>query len=195
MSIIYNIHVPAQTGVAINLCRGQTLRITDPMGGQVADLVAFAKDNTGEWLSNGRTFDYGGTIRLTVGHVLWSNRSRAMLTIMEDDVGRHDFLFTPCSQEMFAIQYGITGDHPSCLENLASVLGVNPDLIPTPFNVFMNVNLEPSGELKVLAPQSEPGDSIVLRAEMDLSVGVAACAAGVCNAGRCTPIDVAVLSS
>ncbi|MEO7859102.1 MAG: DUF1989 domain-containing protein [Nitrospirales bacterium] len=45
-----------------------------------------------------------------------------MFTIIQDTVGRHDFLLTPCSQEMFEILYTQKGYHPSCFENLLNSL-------------------------------------------------------------------------
>jgi uncharacterized protein YcgI (DUF1989 family) len=188
--------VQPKSGIGLELRQGQCLRVVDPEGGQVADLVAFASDDSGEWLSNGRTFDYNATFRLTRGHVLYSNRSNPMFTIVEDTVGRHDFLYTACSREMFEIQYGLA-DHPNCLDNLAANLahlGVNRDRIPTPFNIFMNVEMAPSGELSIRPPKSTAGDSIVLRAEMDLAVAVAACAAGACNGGRNGPVHLEVVN-
>src|SRR3954464_7399940 len=85
----------AQTGTAFLLSAGDILRVTDPAGEQVADLVAFSRDPRPAWLSSGRTFDYNNTVYLTTGHVLYSNRSVPMLRIVEDTVGRHDFLYTP----------------------------------------------------------------------------------------------------
>jgi len=189
------LHLPPQTGTRLLLKTGQCLRVIDPEGEQVADLVAFAYLDLTEWLSNGRTFDYNGTIYLTQGHVLYSSRSRPMLTILADDVGRHDFLFAPCSQEMFQLQYGITDPHPNCLDNLAQALqadGVQSHMIPTPFNIFMNVEIAPNGALHIHPPRSRAGDSITLRAEMDLLVAVAACSAATCNSGRCKPVDLEV---
>ena len=184
-----------QTGTAFLLEEGQRLRVIDPMGEQVSDLVAFARVDKREWLSSGRTIDYANTIYLTTGHVLYSNRSRPMFTIVADDVGRHDFLLTPCSPETFAIIYKHSGHHPSCFENLVRGLepfGIAPDAIPTTLNVFMNVDVLPSGELRILPPRSRPGDHILLRAEMDLIVGVTACSAPLSNNGRLKPIDVEV---
>ena len=83
--------IPAAAGVGLRLRRGETLRIIDPQGGQSGDLVVFSQ-NGDQRLSNGRTFDYGGKIYLSKGDVLWSDRSEPMLTIVADDVGRHDFL-------------------------------------------------------------------------------------------------------
>ncbi|MDB4900225.1 MAG: hypothetical protein JWN53_2033 [Gemmatimonadetes bacterium] len=198
MTVVERRHLPPQTGTGLIVRRGQLLRIIDPRGEQVSDLMSFAEQDPGEWLSSGRTIDYANTIYLTTGHVLYSNRSRPMWTIVEDVVGRHDFLFTPCSPDTFAIIYGTTGHHPSCFENLATNLapfGITPDMIPTTFNVFMNVEVAPTGELTIGPPRSRGGDYIVLRAEMDMIVGVTACSAELSNNGSFKPIDVELLDA
>jgi uncharacterized protein len=189
-------HLAPQTGTSLLIQRGQVLRITDPEGEQVSDLIAFAKQDQDEWLSSGRSIDYANTIYLTTGHVLYSNRSNPMFTILKDTVGRHDFLLTPCSPETFRIIYRHNGHHPSCFENLVVSLGkfgVKPDRIPTTFNIFMNVTVSPEGELTIAPPRSQAGDYIEFRAEMDLIVGITACAAEMSNNYRFKPIDVEVL--
>lgn len=189
--------IPPQSGIGFRIKRGDLLRITDPEGEQVADLTSFAEGDTTEWLSSGRTIDYANRIYVTTGDTLYSNRSHPMWTIVEDTVGRHDFLLTPCSPETFTIIYKTTGDHPSCFENLVRSLepfGIMPNAIPTTLNVFMNVEVAPSGELRILAPLSRAGDYLLLRAEMDLIVGVTACSAELSNNGRFKAIDVEVIA-
>ncbi len=83
--------------------------------------------------------------------------------------------------------------HPNCFENLAVNLmpfGIAPDMIPTTFNIFMNVVVLPSGELRIDPPTSRAGDYTLLRAEMDLIVGVTACSAEKSNNYRFKPIEV-----
>ena len=177
--------IPAAGGAGLQLKRGECLRIVDPEGGQSGDLVAFSQDGR-QRLSNGRTFDYGGKIYLSTGDVLWSDRSDRMLTIVTDDVGRHDFLYSPCSLEMYRMQYGVVGYHPNCHDNLCAELqklGIAPDPLPTAFNFFMNVEVRPDGQLVFAPPRSRPGDALVVRAEMDLAVAVSACPASTCNGG------------
>jgi uncharacterized protein len=176
--------------------------VIDPEGEQVSDVVAFTSAGPGradasEWLSSGRSIDYNNTIYQTTGHVLYSNRSNPMFTILEDRVGRHDFLLTPCSPETFEVLYeGHEGYHPSCLENLTKNLkrfGIKGDDIPTTFNVFMNVEILGSGEIAIGPPLSKPGDFVDLRAETDLVVGVTACSAEKSNNHSLKPIDLMVL--
>jgi uncharacterized protein len=197
MTVVTRMHLEPQTGGALTIARGELLRIIDPRGEQVSDLMSFARDDTREWLSSGRTIDYANTIYLTAGHTLYSNRSRAMWTIVEDTVGRHDFLLTPCSPDTFRIIYGTTAHHPSCFENLATAFapfGIAPDTIPTTFNIFMNVDVAPNGDLDIRPPRSRAGDYIVLRADMDMIVGITACSAELSNNGTFKPIDVELLA-
>jgi uncharacterized protein YcgI (DUF1989 family) len=189
--------IPPRSGVAFELRRGQRLRVIDPEGEQVADLLAFSREDIGEMLSSGRSLDYAASIFLSTGAALYSNRSRVMLRILEDQVGRHDFLLTPCSSEMFRIIYGEGAPHRGCFGNLAAALapwGVQPDMIPTAFNVFMNVRVDgDTGALRVDPPLSRAGDSTTFAAEMDLVVGLTACAAGQSNNFRYKPIHYEVL--
>ena len=158
----------------------------------MSNLVAFAPYNAREALSNGRTFDYEETLQLSKGNKLWSNRSQAMLSIIEDMVGTHDFLLTPCSEDTFRHFYPEQPVHRGCFGNLAEALapfGIEPDQIPCAFNVFMNVPVAPDGSLRVDPPISKPGDYIRLRAEMDLVIGLTACSAYASNGGSFKPIN------
>ena len=101
--------VPKAGGVGLILERGDHLQIVNTEGGQSGDLMAFSPDGS-EQLSNGRSFDYCQKIYLSLGDVLWSDRSNPMLIIVEDDTGRHDFLYAPCSLEMYQKQYGVAPD-------------------------------------------------------------------------------------
>ena len=184
--------IEPRSGIAFTLDRGQRLTVIDPMGEQVADLLAFRRGDVGEVISSGRTLDYASKIFLTTGDKLYSNRSNVMLDIVADDVGRHDFLLTPCSKDTFRIIYGDEAPHRGCFGNLAAVLaphGVTEDMIPTAFNVFMNVPVDgATGQLRVEPPLSKAGDRIVFEAQMDLVIGLTACSALQSNNGSFKPI-------
>ena len=189
--------IAPQSGVAFKLRRSEVLRITDPYGEQVADLFAFKDGDSSCSLSSGRSIDYAAKIFLTTGDVLYSNDSRPMFTIGEDRVGRHDFLLTPCSQEMFEILHDHHGHHPSCFENLHrsfAEFGITPDRIGTTFNVFMNVGVAADGAVSVNAPKSTPGDYVELRADMDLICALTSCSAEQSNNGSFKPIDYEIIT-
>jgi len=184
--------IEPRSGTAFTLAAGQCLTVIDPLGRQVADLLAFNADDIGEVISSGRTLDYASKLYLTTGDTLWSNRSQPLLEIVEDTVGRHDFLLTPCSHDTFRIIYGDTEPHCGCFGNLAEVLapfGVTEDMIPVAFNCFMNVPVAPDGSFEVLPPLSKSGDHISFLAKMDLVIGLTACSALQSNGGSFKPID------
>jgi uncharacterized protein YcgI (DUF1989 family) len=185
--------IPPRSGTAFRLQAGATLIVIDPQGSQVADLLAFNADDPGEVISSGRTLDYAETIYLTTGHILYSNRSRPLLTIIDDTVGTHDFLLTPCSVDTFLHFYPDEPIHRGCFGNLAEALapyGITADRIPVAFNCFMNVPVDgETGKLTVLPPRSKAGDRIVFKAEMDLVIGLTACSALASNGGSFKPID------
>jgi uncharacterized protein YcgI (DUF1989 family) len=178
--------VPAASAVGLRLKAGQRLRIVDTEGGQTGDLVAYSPDGQ-ERLSSGRTFDYGGKIYVSTGDQLWSDRSNPMLTILADDVGRHDMLYAACTLEMYRMQYGAAGDnHPNCHDNLSAALrglGVDPVFLPQTLNFFMHADVDPAGRLSIVAPRTWAGAALVLRAEMDLAIAISACPATGCNGG------------
>jgi uncharacterized protein YcgI (DUF1989 family) len=184
--------IPPRSGVAFTLKKGQRLTVVDVEGEQVSDLICYNFHDKKEYLSSGRTIDYAETIFLTKGHPFYSNRSNIMFEMIEDTVGRHDFLLTPCSAEMFRIIYGHTHPHRGCFGNLSNALaeyGIEPDDIPICFNIFMNVSVDPnSGKIAVLPPKSKAGDSVTLEARMDLVVGMTACSAGMSNNFTFKPI-------
>jgi uncharacterized protein len=185
--------IAPRSGVALTLNAGDRLTVIDPEGCQVADLVAFARQDVREAISNGRTFDYEETIKLTTGNSLWSNRSNRLFEIVDDSVGVHDFLLTPCSAATFRHFYPDQPVHRGCFGNLAEALapfGVEPDAIPCAFNLFMNVPVDANtGRVQVLPPVSKAGDYIVLRAETAVIVGLTACSAYASNGGSFKPID------
>ncbi len=81
--------------------------------------------------------------------------------------------------------------HPSCLDNLSRNLqpyGIEIDDIPTAFNIFMNVQFDAQGKLKVLPPTSKAGDLVRFKAEMDVIVALTACSAEDSNGGTFKPI-------
>lgn len=186
-----------RSGTSFILKKGERLKVIDIKGEQVSDLLCFNLQDKKEYLSSGRTIDYAETIFLTTGHPFYSNRSNVMFRIVEDTVGRHDFLLTPCSKDTFRIIYGHEHPHKGCFGNLCEALaeyGIEPDDIPITFNVFMHVAVDgATGKVDVLPPKSNAGDYIIIEAEMDLIVGLTACSAEMSNNGSFKPIGYEVV--
>lgn len=188
--------ISPQTGVAFELKAGQLLKVIDPEGEQVSEMLCYNVSDPDEWLSSGRTLDHLRAWKVKKGDTLFSNRSNPMLSLLEDTCGTHDFLLAPCSQAMFTVHDDHEGNHVSCHENLyTSLMGweIDPDEIHTTFSIFMNTEPQADGSLKVDSPTSKAGDFVVFRAEMDLVVGLTACAAADYTNGHYKPIDYEIL--
>ncbi len=192
--MLHKIH--PQTGTAFTLKKGEKLKVIDPMGQQVSDMVLFNAEDAREKISSGKTLDFEESILISTGNFLWSNRSQKMMKILEDTNGRNDFLLAPCSPETFQIMYNNPEYHPSCFENLYTSLekfNIAPDDVPTAFNIFMNVQFATNGKLTVLPPLSRPNDYVLFEAQMDLIVALTACSAEDSNGGTFKPIHYEIM--
>lgn len=189
------IEIPSRSGTSFEVKKGQFLKVICPEGEQVADMVAFNPLDKKESLSNGKTFDYEQTIRLTKGNTLWSNMSRPMLEIETDTCGVHDFLLSPCCRMTMKKFYGIEKEVPTCHDNLYLALrehGIKRWSIPTAFNVFMNVPLDSELNLEVKPPIAKAGDYVLFEVKMDLLIGLTACSAGSSNNFTYKPIAYSI---
>lgn len=167
-------------GTSFVLAKGKRVKVIDLQGEQVSDFFCFMKDDPEDYLSSGRTLDYLSKIFITEGDTLYSSKSRPMAKIVEDKVGRHDFLLTPCSKDTFRIIYDDKNPHHGCEGNLLQSFesqGIKLKALPSTFNLFMNVLLDEKGNLKVAPPTSKAGDYIIIEAIEDLIIGLTACSA------------------
>lgn len=197
--VLWSKTVPPRSGLAFVVQRGQRFRIREAEGQQVSDLAVFLRSDPTERLSQGNTRKLNGTVLLTKGHRLYSTKCRALLTIAEDTVGRHDILSSACSPYDYPIRFGVT-DHPSCLAILRDVLspyGIPEHLIPDPFNVFMHTQVAPDGTYTVHEPLSRVGDYIEFLAEVGCLVAMTTCPQdqNACNGYRIKPLEGQLLEA
>jgi uncharacterized protein len=184
------------TCVARTLRSGQTLRITDLEGKQVADLIAFTLPDLTDRLWPSTTIRLNGTVYLTSGHTLYSELSRPLLTILQDTCGRHDILAGSCNAEIDKIRYGVD-DHRGCVENFVDAIrpwGLERADVPMSFNVFMNCPVGADGSWAIVEPASQAGDLIEFRVETDLLLAISNCPQDLnpCNAGALKPLGVSI---
>jgi uncharacterized protein YcgI (DUF1989 family) len=175
--------------------RGQTVRIVDVDGQQVADFVCFRRPDTSEKLSVHNTALIQGTIHISTGHLLLSDRCGTLMTITADTCGLHDLLAGSCSEGTNRWRYGVA-DSPNCRSNFEAALrpfGIPLKEVPYSFNIFMNVPIG-DGKIGIAEPLSKAGDYIDLRAETDLLVAISNCPQerNPCNAYNPTRLRVIV---
>jgi len=170
--------VPAREGRGVHVPAGAVLEVIDLEGQQVGDLVAWSEADPSEYFSPAHTVSCNASILLTVGSQLFSNRRNPVLTILRDDVGRHDLVVPCCDRQRYERDYGLP-DHGHCLGNLEQardLLGVEHDLRgETAWNVFMHNRVTDDGRVVTDPAEHRAGSLIAMRAEMDLVVLLSAC--------------------
>jgi uncharacterized protein len=170
--------VPAREGRAVEVGRGQRLRITTPKGAQAADFFAYNARTVGEWLSPMHSWVTTFSLKPRPGDVFLSRFRRPMLRLVEDGAGGvHDMLVAACDQARYEF-FGHAGPHPSCSENLKVAMrrmGFEIDVVPQPINFFTNTRVEPDGRI-VSPPNPVPAGAYVeLEALIDLVCVVSSC--------------------
>ena len=187
------ITVPAREGRAVELARGDRIRVIDPNGGQVADVFAFCAGNLREYHSAEHTRVFVGRLFPHVGEQFVTNRRRPILTLAADESpGVHDMLCAACDPSRFAL-LGAQGWHASCQENLQkamAALGHDDIEIPQPINLFMNIPVGLDASIGFERAQTKAGDSVTLRSELDVVVAVSACPQDMIPINSLNPTDI-----
>ena len=116
-----------------------------------------------------------------------------MFQVVCNEVGEHDLLFPCCRPEMYDFFYQNGDGHPNCYDNINRALGEHRPIIQ-PVNLFMHTTVDGTGKITIHPPVSKAGNKIVLQAQMDVRLGIAACSVseGACNNRVCSPIRVIV---
>jgi urea carboxylase-associated protein 1 len=191
--------VPAGEPWARVIEKGQSLRIIDVHGSQGVDFLCYNAHAPEERYHAPNTLKAARTLRLTKGHVLYSDVARPIFTITEDTCGTHDTIGGCCSAPSNEMLYGVV-DCPGCRENFLSALAAfglgRKDIVPN-INFFCNVPV--IGEARLadsvfVESRSKPGDYVELRAEMDALAVISNCPQvnNPCNAGQPSAIRVVV---
>jgi hypothetical protein len=197
MSTVSRLTIPARRGKAIRLRQGQQARVINTHGQQVVDTWAFHSTDLHECMSMQHTRAALCHIMVRVGDSLVTNQRRPILTLVEDtSPGIHDTLIAACDRYRYTL-LGCTEYHDNCTDNLAAALaelGVQAPETPSPWNLFMHIPVQPDGRLSFEPPLCKPGDSVLLRAEMDCFLAFSACPQDIVpiNGIACTPTEAHV---
>ena len=153
------------------------LRITNTVGGQVADLIAYNAEDLNEFFSPAQTRLALMSIRLAVGDALYSNRGRPLLRLIADSCGVHDMLAPACDEFRYRVDFGIS-DHKNCVDNFAALLseyGVYAHQLADPLNVFEAVPVAADGTLGIVPSPVAGAGFATFQAERRCIVCVSAC--------------------
>jgi urea carboxylase-associated protein 1 len=200
-SAIFDEIVPARAPWSGFLRKGQILRIVDLEGQQAVDALFYRADHFEERYSAQDTLREQKSAYIGLGSKLISNEGNVMLTVVGDSCGQHDTSAGACSCESNTVRFGHhTRYMHACRENFALEIGKygmgKRDLVSN-INFFMNVPIEPSGELAIVDGVSAPGGHVDLKAEMDVLCLFSNCPQvnNPCNGFNPTPIRVMIFDS
>ena len=190
--------VPAEAPWSGIVRKGQTIRIIDSEGQQAVDTLFYKADNFAERYSGQDTLRVNGNAYVGLGTKIVSNEGNVMLVVTADSCGRHDTSAGACSCESNTVRFGHDTKYlHACRDNF--VLEVTKhgmskrDIVPN-INFFMNVPIEPSGQMTIVDGLSSPGDHVELVAEMDVLCVISNCPQvnNPCNGFNPTPIRVVI---
>jgi hypothetical protein len=193
--------LPPAGRISFEVEAGQRLRLTQPEGEQVADLISFNRGDFRELLSMHSSRAVNLSWQLTAPHTLYSNRTRPMWRIEEDLTGENYCGGGYCSEHLNVKRYGDKGQGvANCQANLESAIsGYGLDRwsfnIDACFNIFMTVAYDANGAWEIRPPKGKPGDYIILQALMPQVVAISNCPIlfNACNNFRLKPLIVEIL--
>ena len=191
-------YIAAEAPFSTVIRAGQTVRIEDSYGQQAIDTLFYNADDFSERYSSQDTMREQGAAYISTGTRVISNEGRVMLTMTADTCGRHDTSAGACSCESNTVRFGHqTRYQHACRDNFVIEVAKHGmskrDVVPN-INLFMNVPIEPTGEMTIVDGISAPGDYVELKAEMDVLLVISNCPQinNPCNGFDPTPVRVLV---
>jgi uncharacterized protein len=191
-------YIPAEAPFSTVVKKGQILRIEDTFGQQAIDTLFYNADDFSERYSSQDTMREQGAAYISTGTKILSSEGRVMATMTADTCGRHDTSAGACSCESNTVRFGhYTKYLHACRDNFVlevSKHGMSKRDVVSNINFFMNVPIEPSGEMTIVDGISAPGDYVELKAEMDVLLVISNCPQinNPCNGFDPTPVRVLV---
>jgi uncharacterized protein YcgI (DUF1989 family) len=182
--------IPPYNGRGFIVKQGQTFRVIDEEGPQVADVMFWNAHDKTEFLSVARTWLMEGVF-VRVFTRLWSDvpRFRPMAVCIEETVDTtkpdgdycHHFVKTHCCPEVMEARLGKAGLNACHLNLLQAIesFGLKEADMHDNINVHQKVRLDVrTGKSISARTASEPGDYIEFYANIDLLVAVSVCPNG-----------------
>lgn len=180
----YQTTLPGASHWSTMIRKGTQMRLRDLEGGANVGMIFLNPNQLTEKYNAPDTLKCQHTFKLTQGHCLYSEMGRIFCSIVEDSFGWHETLCGSSHASHISEQWGrrdYQGDHNAWLQNgfdsfLVEMAKYNlsrRDLCAN-VNWFSEVRSDEQGQLS-LTRQSEAGDEVVLRFEMDTLVMLHTC--------------------
>lgn len=161
------------------LPRGSRLRLLNVGGDSCANVLIYNADRPIERLNIADTVKVQWNAYLGAGKLLLSDMGRVLMSILDDTCQQHDTFCGASNQKTNAAKYG-SGDNygpqPNARDRFLLALAKyglgRKDVMPN-VNFFKEVRIEADGSTTFIEKSSTPGDSMILRAEMNVLIVVA----------------------
>ncbi|MEL7117391.1 MAG: DUF1989 domain-containing protein [Pseudomonadota bacterium] len=172
--------VAARAPWSARLSAGQHLRLIDLEGQQAIDFLCFGQ---AMWEGQVERYHMPNTIKIPKniligqGSVLYSQFARPMMRVIADTCGGHDTIFGCCSFAVDQVRYGAQNIE-CCQRNFEREMAqhnLGPEHVVANVNWFMNVPVSADGHAEITDSQSNAGDYVDLRAEMDVIAVLSNC--------------------
>jgi urea carboxylase-associated protein 2 len=178
--VLWEDTIQAGASWSLLLRRGRELRIEDSSGGANVAALFYNYKCPVERYNMPDTLKAQHTAHLTKGFVLYSDMGRILCSITDDTRGWHDPLAGHNDARAVHEKYGASSyqerrnaSHRNTRDNFVVELGKHGlglrDLSPN-VNFFSKVVVRDDGSMEYIGGNPGPGDSVTLRAEMNLLV-------------------------
>jgi len=170
---------------SLQMRKGTSLRLIDQQGGANLGMLFYNPVNLLERYNAPDTLKCQHTFKLTRGNCLYSDMGRIFCSIVEDSVGWHETVCGNSTAEIVKQNWGERSyqeyrnewnqnGYNSFLVELAKY-GLGKKDMAANLNLFSAVGVDDEGNLKYLQNNSQAGDYIELRFEMDTLVLMHTC--------------------
>ncbi len=197
MQIIHEEVVPAKQPWSGVIASGDVLVLTDLEGQQAVDFLCFDANDPSDRYSATNSVKVQGNVYVGLDTVLYADSGVALMTVIEDTIGRHDTIYGCCSNPNNMLRYGVETTE-SCYSNFQRAMaerGLGDDAIVPNINWFMSVPVLEDGGAGVANAELKPMSHVSLRAERDVLAVLSNCPQmhNPCNGYNPSPIKVSVL--
>lgn len=187
----YTTALPPGAHWSLTVRRGMQIKLTDLAGGANVGMLFYNPTLLSEKYNAPDTLKCQHTFKLTRGHCLYSDMGRVFASITDDSFGWHESMCGNSHSEHIEKQWGsrnyqsqrnqwLQNGFDAFLVELTKFRLKKQDLASN-LNLFSEVSTDENGQLK-LSRQSQPGDNLTLRFEMDTLVILHTCPHPLSNA-------------
>lgn len=178
--LLYQDTIPGGAHWSMLMRKGTRLRLIDEQGGANVGMLFYNPTNTLERYNAPDTLKCQHTFKLTQGHCLYSDMGRIFCSIVDDSVGWHDSIGANSTKKSVAERWGehkyqdyrndwTLNGHDCFLVELAKY-GMNARDMAANLNLFSKISVDDDGNMHYTTDNSQAGDHIELRFEMDTLV-------------------------